>query len=343
MHRIIYLVNIFVAMGLLLSYICPILSPSTLKVVSIFGLFYPMLTFANLFFIFYWLFSKQKTYIFLSLITMLLGLGSYPRFIQFNSESETTSSSLNMMSFNVRGSHLSTDEKEIYNEVSEYFQGKKSIDIYCIQEKKQNNKSVISSIMSDLEMIEGSFGSGIYSRLPIKNSGIVTVGGNTKEAVWADIQISEGQIVRIYNFHLSSNLITKAKDEIIKDPKLGDRKTWSTIEGMLKNYAKYAAMRNKQLDVLLDHSSKSPYPVIFAGDLNDVPQSHAYHRIAKNRSDSFISNGIGFGSTFGGRIPLLRIDYIFADPTLEIIGHKVGYIGFSDHYPIEVKFQLNAP
>lgn len=274
---------------------------------------------------------------------MLLGVSSWPRLFQFNSEPETSSSSLNLMSFNVRGSHLSTDEEEIYKDVKEYFRGKNNIDIFCIQEKKQNNKSVISAIMSNLEMVEGDFGSGIYSKLPILNSGVVKVGGNTKEAVWADIKISENKTVRIYNFHLSSNLITKAKDEIIKDPKLGDRKTWNTIEGMFKNYARYAVMRNKQLDVLLEHSSKSPHPVIFAGDLNDVPQSHAYHRISKNRSDSFISHGMGIGSTFGGRIPLLRIDYVFADPELQMMGHKVGDIRFSDHFPIEVKFQLDTP
>ncbi|MBK7344952.1 MAG: endonuclease/exonuclease/phosphatase family protein [Saprospiraceae bacterium] len=71
-----------------------------------------------------------------------------------------------------------------------------------------------------------------------------------------------------------------------------------------------------------------------AGDFNDSPQSYAYRIIRNGLNDSFEHGGTGFGTTFAGRIPGLRIDFILGSQDLNFVRHHVSPVRFSDHYPV---------
>jgi endonuclease/exonuclease/phosphatase family metal-dependent hydrolase len=43
---------------------------------------------------------------------------------------------------------------------------------------------------------------------------------------------------------------------------------------------------------------------------------------------------MGMGTTYAGKIPLLRIDYIFADQNLEVATFDIVKDPFSDHYAV---------
>ena len=72
-----------------------------------------------------------------------------------------------------------------------------------------------------------------------------------------------------------------------------------------------------EVDVIKEHMNKSPFPIIICGDFNDTPNSYAYKKISHGLKDSFLEQGIGIGSTFLGKIPFLRIDYILHSPRLK--------------------------
>jgi endonuclease/exonuclease/phosphatase family metal-dependent hydrolase len=76
----------------------------------------------------------------------------------------------------------------------------------------------------------------------------------------------------------------------------------------------------------------SPYPNLFCGDLNDVPNSYAYFQVKGKMQDAFLKKGFGIGRTFSALSPTLRIDYIMADPTFRIRQFKRIVKEYSDHY-----------
>jgi endonuclease/exonuclease/phosphatase family metal-dependent hydrolase len=51
-------------------------------------------------------------------------------------------------------------------------------------------------------------------------------------------------------------------------------------------------------------------------------------------SDSFNSGGSGFGVTYAGQLPFLRIDYVMHDDHFKTEGYRKYKITCSDHYPV---------
>ena len=94
--------------------------------------------------------------------------------------------------------------------------------------------------------------------------------------------------------------------------------------------------------MILNHISQSPHPVILAGDFNDTPQSFMYNKI-KNSGfcDAFQQAGHGLGTTYAGYVPLLRIDYNFAQKNyFRVLKHEVIDARMSDHYPQVSTFSI---
>lgn len=91
-------------------------------------------------------------------------------------------------------------------------------------------------------------------------------------------------------------------------------------------------MHSDQADRVADLVGQSPYPVILCGDFNDVPNSYAYHRILGQMQDGFRCAGQGLAVTYLGRLPGLRIDYIFASREFEFTSYRqVDGPAFLDH------------
>lgn len=93
-------------------------------------------------------------------------------------------------------------------------------------------------------------------------------------------------------------------------------------------------LRQKQLNFLKEELKQSPYATILGGDFNDTPSSLVYNEISNLLNDSFIDKGFGLGVTYAGRLPLLRIDYIFSSSEFEVLDFETHNILRSDHYPI---------
>jgi endonuclease/exonuclease/phosphatase family metal-dependent hydrolase len=85
----------------------------------------------------------------------------------------------------------------------------------------------------------------------------------------------------------------------------------------------------------------SPHPVIFCGDLADVPNSYAYFQVRGRLQDAFLEKGRGLGRTYGFISPTLRIDYIFADKKFKVKQFAKFRTGYSDHFPILADLELS--
>jgi endonuclease/exonuclease/phosphatase family metal-dependent hydrolase len=86
----------------------------------------------------------------------------------------------------------------------------------------------------------------------------------------------------------------------------------------------------------------SPHPILFCGDLNDIPNSYTYRTIKGNMQDAFLKKGFGIGRTYSGLSPTLRIDYIFADKNFRIKQFNRIVKNLSDHYMLVADVELKS-
>ncbi len=179
----------------------------------------------------------------------------------------------------------------------------------------------------------------LFSRYPIVHRGQKEFDGSGNSIIWADIETPEGKI-RIYNAHLQSHSISPQTEQLL-DQRIDDRQTWKGYKNILGRVRHFTRMRASQARWLADHVAQCPWPVVVAGDLNDTPQSYSYRVLAQRLSDSFRNAGQGFGTTFAGKIPGLRIDYILGGDGVHFLSHKVHRVRISDHYPVFAKFVLS--
>jgi len=240
-------------------------------------------------------------YLFVSLIAIVLGWGHLTSFVNIRSATKDTAD-LKVMSYNIKG-------------VSGKYPDHHLLEI--------KNKGVV-----------------IYSKYPIVDSGVVEFGTRTNSCIYADVKSPAGT-VRIYNLHLQSNSISKDADEVLDNGELDDAKAWSSVVNILSKYRKATMKRSAQAAKVKIHAESSPHPVMIVGDVNDPPTSHCYSTLAEGMQDAFHCKGSGIGTTYGGSIPMLRIDYILADEDLEVLTYTCRKEQFSDHYPIFAEVGFN--
>jgi len=95
-----------------------------------------------------------------------------------------------------------------------------------------------------------------------------------------------------------------------------------------------------QADLIKAHTRNIKYRKIICGDFNNTGFSRVYKTIKGEMKDSFEEKGFGFGSTYMFKVLPFRIDFILADPEIEIKSHKNFNVRLSDHTPVMASFRL---
>ncbi len=304
------------------------------------SLLFPVILFTNICFVIYWLIAKPR-FAMASIIALLLGWKVIPRHYNIggNSTGMECGTEIQILSQNLQAAKYfkrnkrELDESKVL-EFTKWVETIKNIDILCFQEQRYHANELLSKhLIGYNKHAVDTIGTSIFSSFPMKEKGFLNIGGNTKYAAWADLDL-EGQTVRVYSVHLSSNMISDKAKDVAQDHNLRDTKTWDRIKKMIRSYGRNSIARKKQLALLYEHMASGPEYIVFAGDFNDVPQSYIYQKQIKKFKDSFKEKGSGIGSTFSGLIPGLRIDYVWASKNMDIIDHQVLKQSFSDHFPI---------
>jgi len=170
--------------------------------------------------------------------------------------------------------------------------------------------------------------------------GVLEFGSKINSCLWADIVIRPKDTVRVYSAHLESTRLSASSYELLaEDPSM--TRPFSGIRDLVLKYPRYAGKRADQAIRVKAHISQSPYPVILCGDMNEPPTSYTYQVLQEYMTDAFIENGAGFGNTWKGKIPMLRIDYIFASKELTNTSYTCIPSDLSDHYPVKASYTIN--
>lgn len=258
----------------------------------------------------------------------------------------TSDTTLKVVSFNV-GSALDYEKtKKYFNEFIKH----EDAELLCFQEFAQTDndlKSIINVVESlkkyPYKMRMDGNTNVIFSKFPIILKNIIPFNNpnGANGCNYADIKLSDNKTIRIYNVHLESNSVSGIADYLTEKAEFDKKATWGKVLTMLKLVRRNARKRANQAEKIAQHIASSPYPVIVCGDFNDIPVSYTYNVISENLTDAFKVKGHGFGTTYSGNIPALKIDYILTDKKITPLSFDIPDVRFSDHFPVvsEVKIE----
>lgn len=357
LKKILYFLNLCAVGCLLASYLSGYISPDKFWIFAFFGLAYPIFLIINLLFVIFWLII-WKRFIFVSLIGIIIGFNSllaiYP--IRLSRQKAIIYPAVKIVSFNVHslyGNQQADSKKETKSKVTEFLAEQKA-DIICVQEFYaigEDFSQTLTKFAKSIHLDYYSFKNyteffnkrkinaiATFSRYPIVDFGCLRLPGRCHYAIFSDV-LMNGDTVRVYNLHLESirfgyddysfySHLTEPDIEEGAQIKAGSKR-------MLWKLRKAFIIRAQEVNILTKHIASCPYPVILSGDFNDTPSSYTYHQLTNKLSDSFIESGKGlFKSTYAGKLPSFRIDYVLHSAKFKSVSYQTFEINISDHYPI---------
>ena len=252
---------------------------------------------------------------------------------------------MKLMSYNV-GRFMLGREKEFKGEEGRKacmdsvvaFIRKTDADVVCLQEVDLNGeydvRNFIEEHFPDYQSgyfmfinKDGAYGNVTLSRYPIADKGRLQFDKSSNLAIYTDLDIGDSRI-RVYNCRFESYNISLAN--LVKAWRRDSTFVRST-EAKLK---RSITRRPLQVDQVMSDIEECPVEAVVVGDFNDNPMSYTYYRLMKGRKDSFVEAGKGFGATYSGLRPFIRIDYILFPKHLKTVSNRIPRLKYSDHFPV---------
>lgn len=346
--------NILAVLSLLGAFLAPMINPEKISFLAFWGLIMPYSLIVNVLFIIFWV-LKARLYFIISLLAIILSwTTAKTSFPYHRSEKVIGHKGIKVMSYNVRvfDRYNWSKEKSTVSDMLRFIKSQKA-DIICLQEfgSSKNSKDGVTETFLLNTFREYPYhyihyapnslkkrhqqGLAIFSKYPINSRG--TLGDpNLRKGctIYADIELKNDKI-RIINSHFESIHFTN-KYDITKGIDGENYKT--RIKGAIKSINKAAMQHSNSAKEIIPIVNASAYPTILCSDMNNTPISYSYHTIKKHLDDAFLHQGTGFGATYNGLYPFLRIDFIFHSEELPLINYKRVKVKYSDHYPIIAEF-----
>ena len=365
--RVFIIINIALVILFLLACMNGFLDPAQWWFIAVLALVFPILLGLLILFSIFWIFFRSR-WVFLSLAAILLGFFTIRAVIGFNIGSDFNSqkpeNSLRVLDWNIHSwdemfkRHKTNNPNRL--KMLDYIR-RQNADIICLQEffesKDEHLYDRTLKVMEEMGYPYYYFandysrfknlyesGSAIFSRYPIVNKNRVRYRKPDsslmdESLIFADINTPSG-IIRVFTTHLQSNNFGKKEYDDLRIIKSADDSLIGATQSIIKKLRRSYSLRSGQVEQAYKTIKESPHPVIFSGDLNDVPGSYTYFRLKDNRKDVFVAAGSGLGRTFRFISPTLRIDYIFVDERFKVLQTKTESILYSDHFPIVTDLRL---
>ena len=355
--RFLIICNVVAAVCFVLGSYVKFFNPERWWFVGLLTLSLPYILITLLIFFFCWLFAK-KIWMLISLLAIAFCwravLNIFPFHLSEKFKMEKASASIRIMSWNVEHfdilEHKTHPEKknQMIDLIKQY-----QPDVACFQEMVGGDDDGSINYLGDFKRElnftayhysyqpkidfdqDHHFGIITFSKYPIINKKTISEPPHDYNSIFQYVDIVAGNdTVRVFNIHLQSLKFSRDNLKYIDDPDINSNKTISESKSILSKLKRGFIKRSSQSERVKEEIDNSPYPVIVCGDFNDVPNSYAYCKIGDGLQDAFVERGIGFGRTFSGISPTLRIDNIFADKRFTIEQFTRFSKKLSDHFPI---------
>ena len=321
---------------------------------TMFGLaFWEILIFNVVVFLLLLLMWSNKIWI--SVVALLIAIPGIAKSFSFGSKAQAENS-IRIMSYNVHNfKHVDgeTDKETFANQVMDMVR-EQSPDILCCQEFSGFKSGVTRpQCIEDFAKSVGfqyvyfnrkiNYGGNvIFSKYPLakvtEDSGF---GKENTYGVMVSVDAGEKGKFHVANVHLLSYNITDDEIDIITNSSERQEKL-DTIGKTVLYKLKYAfEKRSDELKQVMEGMPPVGGPILICGDFNEPPLSYNYRQMQQaGFIDTFTKVGFGIKSTYAGKLPLLRIDYIWANDNVKPLDFERHKYKASDHYPIILDFAI---
>ncbi len=327
-NKMIFWGNLFAAFLLLISFVLPYLPPKTFPTLSLLSLVVSMLIIVNIIFALYWAIQFRRRF-FVSFTVLFISYFYFNVFYEISSEEDASNyeNTLNVLSYNVRlfnayEKNPESDASEIISEILT----EENPDVVCIQEYYKPNTIDFSAYKYQyihFKSQRAKLGHAIFSKYPIINTGAFDFEETYNNTIYADV-VKDDDTIRFYSVHLQSlGIIPRVS--FLQD---------SVNEKLRKRVSHAFSKQQHQVESIMKHKSQVKKPVIICGDFNNTPFSYSYRKLNDGMQDAFRERGNGLGTTFNFEKFPMRIDYIFASETLEVLSFETMEKTFSDHFAV---------
>lgn len=359
-YRILLVLNLIAALGLLLSYAAAFLSPAGFWIIALFGLAYPIFLILNAAFVLIWL-VLWRWYLFFSLFLILAGWNYLMTYVPIHAlqDKRLSGKPVSVISYNIHHFYGSTRSSaqsipENRERIIDFITERRA-DIVCIQEFYaigDNFDETFKKFTESIRMDYFHFANykkfwnrkkivaiATFSRFPVAGKGYFNMEGSSLYAIYTDLCI-DNDTVRVYNLHLESTRFGDDDYTFLSNLTDPDKETPKLTEGskrMLWKLRRAFRIRSEQVNRLHDHIARCPYPVILAGDFNDAPKSFTYQRLTGRLKDGYREAGkVPFESTYSGKLPSFRIDYVLYSDEFSALSYQKFDLDYSDHEPVGI-------
>jgi endonuclease/exonuclease/phosphatase family metal-dependent hydrolase len=265
-------------------------------------------------------------------------------------------SSIRIMSYNVHNfKHVDggVKQEDFANQVMDMVR-EQNPDLLCCQEFAGFKSGVTRQKCIDIFAEEAGFqyvyynrhnnyaGNVVFSKYPIeKVSDVSDFAKENTYGVMVSVDAGDKGKFHVANVHLLSYMITDSEIESLTTPQ--ERQELEALGKTLVHKLNFAFQcRSEELQKVLEGLAPIEGPVIVCGDFNEPPLSYNYRQMQKaGFVDTFTKVGHGIKPTYAGKLPLLRIDYVWANDGVTPLDFKRHRWKASDHYPIILDFAIN--
>lgn len=354
---LVFILTILALIGLVamaLSVLNAYVNPKHFIWTTLFGLaFWEVLIFNIVVLVLLLLLWSKKAWI--SILALLVAIPGINKSYSFGSK-EVADNSIRVMSYNVHMfKHIDgiTASEDFANQMANQVR-EQNPDILCCQEFAAF-KSGVSRPKCIEDFAEScgfqyiyynrksNFGGNVvFSKYPItkvdEESGF---GQENTYGVMVTVDAGEKGKFHVANVHLLSYMITDTEIDLLINST--DKKDdLDTIGKTVLHKLSYAFQRRSdELKNVLTTMPPVSGPIIMCGDFNEPPLSYNYRQMQKaGFVDTFTKVGRGIKPTYAGKLPLLRIDYIWGNNDVKPLNFKRLRYKASDHYPIMLDFAI---
>jgi len=333
--KIIFVINVIGTLFLLISNFAPFCNPAKYWPMGILGILFPLLLLATLGSIIFWLFIQPKKS-FISIFVVVISIPNIISTFAFNFPGKfilkKESNNIRVVTWNVElMNYTAIDSMTAIRNNAIILKELRDADadIICLQEffssiVPGNHYNLMDSIArtmgypyyyfsKDYPKFDEKYYSGsiIFSKYEIVDTAkIIFPERFTGSIIKTGIVINK-DTVDIFTTRLQSVRFLRNEYKRLNSIKNGSDSAFAGSRNIISKL-KYGYMRRaEQANIVNNFIAQSKRPIIFTGDLNDVPISYTYSKVKEGMSDAWINKGAGIGRTFKFISPTLRIDHIF--------------------------------
>ena len=356
-RTILFIINVMLALGLVLTTLAGVVEPSRTILPSLLAFAYGPMLVANVAMVAVWLLMRRWE-VLLPVAAIAVRWAMVPLMIQVCGTAkvpplEEHPYRMTLMTYNIhqfKGNGIDTVQAD---SVARCFVGlvrNEEPDVLCLQEfAAVKGVNVVDSLTTmGYNHYYGArtsragmpYGTVVFAKHPI-----TYVKKLDDEKVLVEL-MCEGQRMRVVCLHMDSYRFDDDDLAAMERMRHGEgqeegRRTMGKIKETILSHEEEW---NKTVSPVVGEST---VPTVLAGDLNDIPTSWLHHQISKHMTDTYTEQGSGLSTTYSLRdtgTPIsamsFRIDAVFRSEGLRTLSYKRIKTRLSDHYPILVALEF---